>query len=97
MGKGTVALDVPASRVSGPTSRTALKFYLACKVSVVFYLTTVLPDIPSRRSKVVRGYFQTTVLTRFAANTISYLLTIAFKVNFCFPMSIVDRAWEKAY
>ncbi|KIW65905.1 hypothetical protein PV04_08120 [Phialophora macrospora] len=57
-------------------------------LSMASYLTAILPNLLSRRSKVVPGYFWMKGPIGFAVNTISCLFMMAFIVIFCFPFAM---------
>lgn len=52
------------------------------------YLSAILPNLVSKRTKVVPGYFYMTGPVGFVVNTVSCLFMLAFIVIFCFPVCL---------
>ncbi|KAJ9610227.1 hypothetical protein H2200_005004 [Cladophialophora chaetospira] len=57
-------------------------------LSMASYLTAILPNLMSRRTKVVPGHFWMRGAIGFAVNTIACLFMMVFTVIFCFPFAI---------
>ena len=60
--------------------------HLMRAVSMASYLTAILPNLLSRRSKVLPGFFWMSGPIGFVVNTVSCLFMMAFIVIFCFPV-----------
>lgn len=61
--------------------------FLTFSVSMASYLTAILPNLLSKRTKVVPGYFWMGGPIGFIVNGVSSLFMMAFIVIFCFPVS----------